>query len=224
MTAPTTLAITAPPTPTLAIVGRDERFPVATIYAFTGTYGAGRPEPAVFTKARWSVVEDGARLLYPAATTMFEPEIELVVAIGQTARDLSDAEAAKPCVFGYAVGLDMTRRDVQRAARNEGKPWDMAKSFDGATPMGAIHTAVNVGHPQEGAITLDVNGTRAQEGDLSQMGWSPLTLVAMLSRQVTLRPGDLIFTGTPSGEVQLHFGDVLEGRVEGLGKLRVTIA
>ena len=156
-------------------------------------------------------------------TAMLEPEIELVVAIGQEARNLADDRAARAAVFGYGVGLDMTRRDLQRAARNEGKPWDMAKTFDVASPIGAIQPAERVGHPQQGAITLDVNGRRAQEGDLLQMAWTPLALVAMLSRFVTLRPGDLIFTGTPSGEIQLHPGDRLEGHITGLGNLLVTI-
>lgn len=213
-----------PPTlPSLPIAGSDARFPVGAIYAFTGTYGANRSEPAVFTKGSQTVIDSGGTTPYPSATTMFEPEIELVVAIGAAARDLADADAAKHVVFGYAVGLDMTRRDIQRAARNEGKPWDMAKTFDAASPIAAIHPAESIGHIERGAITLDVNGKRAQEGDLAQMAWTPLTLVAMLSRQVALRPGDLIFTGTPSGEIQLHPGDRLDGRIAGLTSLLVTI-
>jgi fumarylpyruvate hydrolase len=230
MTGPSNLrfAFNPPVLPSLAIAGATARFPVGAIYAFTGTYGTGpnggrRPEPAVFTKGSHTVIDSGATTPYPAATTMFEPEIELVVAIGTEARDLPDADAAKRAVFGYAVGLDMTRRDIQRAARNEGKPWDMAKTFDGASPIAAIHTAESVGHIERGAITLDVNGKRAQEGDLSQMAWTPLTLVAMLSRQIALRPGDLIFTGTPAGETQLHAGDRLDGHIAGLGQLLVTI-
>jgi fumarylpyruvate hydrolase len=225
MTGPSNLrfAFNPPVLPSLPIAGSDARFPVGAIYAFTGTYGANRPEPAVFTKGSHTVIDSGATMPYPAATTMFEPEIELVVAIGKEARDLADADAAKRAVFGYAVGLDMTRRDIQRAARNEGKPWDMAKTFDGASPIAAIHTADSVGHPERGAITLDVNGKRAQDGDLSQMAWTPLTLVAMLSRQIALRPGDLIFTGTPAGEIQLHPGDRLDGHIAGLGQLLVTI-
>lgn len=215
-----------PPTlPSLPIAGRDARFPVGAIYAFTGTYGANRSEPAVFTKGSHTVIDSGGTVPYPGATTMFEPEIELVVAIGGDARNLADADAdaAKRAVFGYAVGLDMTRRDIQRAARNEGKPWDMAKTFDAASPIATIHPADAIGHVARGAVTLDVNGKRAQEGDLAQMAWTPLTLVAMLSRQVALRPGDLIFTGTPAGEIQLHPGDKLDGRIAGLTSLFVTI-
>lgn len=217
------LAFPTPSLPTLPIAGSDRRFPVGAIYAFTGTYGANRAEPAVFTKGSQTVIDSGATMPYPAATAMLEPEIELVVAIGAGGHDLADDAAARRVVFGYAVGLDMTRRDLQRAARNEGKPWDMAKTFDGASPIAAIHAAATIGHPTRGTITLDVNGQRAQEGDLSQMAWTPLTLVAMLSRFVALRPGDLIFTGTPAGEIQLHPGDRLDGRIAGLGTLLVTI-
>lgn len=227
MTEQTPFAITPAPWPSLAIApssqGHGRRFPVGAIYGFTGTYGVGRSEPAVFTKGSRTVMESGGRLAYPPETTMLEPEIELVVAIGAEASRLAGAEAAKAIVFGYAVGLDMTRRDIQRAARNEGKPWDMAKSFEGASPIGAIHAASAIGHPERGAITLDVNGTRAQDGDLAQMAWTPLTLTAMLSRFVTLRPGDLIFTGTPAGEIQLARGDRLHGRIAGLSPLDITI-
>ena len=217
------LVFPTPSPPTLAIAGSDHRFPVGAIYAFTGTYGANRAEPAVFTKGSRTVIDSGATLRYPTMTAMLEPEIELVVAIGQDGRDLADEAAAKPVVVGYAVGLDMTRRDLQRAARNEGKPWDMAKTFDGASPIGAIQAAAAIGHPTQGAITLDVNGKRAQEGNLSQMAWTPLSLVVLLSRFVALRPGDLIFTGTPAGEIQLHPGDRLDGRIAGLGNLLITI-
>ena len=214
---------TPPDMPSLAVFESSSRFPVGAIYAFTGTYGANRSEPAVFTKGSRTVADSGATLAYPGMTAMLEPEIELVVAIGQNCSDLADDKAARGAVFGYAIGLDMTRRDLQRAARNEGKPWDMAKTFDVASPIGAIQPAERVGHPQQGAITLDVNGRRAQEGDLLQMAWTPLALVAMLSRFVTLRPGDVIFTGTPSGEILLHPGDRLDGHITGLGHLLLTI-
>lgn len=221
LTAP--LVFPTPSLPTLAIAGSPARFPVGAIYAFTGTYGANRAAPAVFTKGSRTVIDSGGIVPYPPATTMLEPEIELVVAIGGSGRDLADDHAAQGIVFGYGVGLDMTRRDLQRAARNEGKPWDMAKTFTSASPIAAIHPAATIGHPAQGAITLDVNGQRAQEGDLSQMAFSPLALVVLLSRLIALRPGDLIFTGTPSGEIQLHPGDRLEGRIAGLSHLLVTI-
>lgn len=212
-----------PPTPSLPVAGSAQRFAVRTIYAFSGTYGENRPEPAVFTKASYTLTANGAAVPFPAQTALFEPEIELVVAIGSAARNLSTARAARDTVFGYAVGLDLTRRDLQRAARNAGQPWDLAKTFDGASPVATLHRAADVGHLERGAISLDVNGEPAQNGDLEQMSWSPLQQVALLSKYVTLQPGDLIFTGTPSGEVQLQRGDSLLGRIDGLTDLRVSI-
>jgi fumarylpyruvate hydrolase len=214
-----------PPTQSgLPVLGSAALFPVRTIYAFTGTYGQGRPEPSVFTKATYTLAPNGVAVPMPPQTAMFEPEIELVVAIGKTARGLDTAKAARDAVLGYAVGLDMTRRDLQRAARSAGLPWDMAKTFDAASPIGTIHQAVDIGHPERGAITLDVNGARAQESDLEEMSWLPLNLVALLSKYVTLQPGDLIFTGTPNGTAHLQPGDTLLGCIEGLSDLRVSIA
>jgi fumarylpyruvate hydrolase len=212
-----------PPTPGLPVVGSAQRFPLRTIYAFTGTYGPNRPEPAVFTKSTQSLLANGGTVPMPPQTALFEPEIELVVAIGSAARNIANAKAARDAVFGYAVGLDLTRRDLQRAARSAGQPWDMAKTFEGASPIAALHRAADIGHPERGVITLDVNGERAQAGDLEEMSWSPLNLVALLSKYVTLAPGDLIFTGTPSGELQLQPGDSLLGQIDGLTDLRVSI-
>ncbi|HEY4134780.1 MAG TPA: fumarylacetoacetate hydrolase family protein [Alphaproteobacteria bacterium] len=213
----------APTQPGLPVLGSAALFPVRTIYAFTGTYGQGRPEPSVFTKATHTLAPNGAAVPMPSQTAMFEPEIELVVAIGKAARALDTAKAARDAVLGYAVGLDLTRRDLQRAARNAGLPWDMAKTFEAASPIGTIHQAADIGHPERGAITLDVNGARAQEGDLEEMSWLPLNLVALLSKYVTLQPGDLIFTGTPTGTANLQPGDTLLGCIEGLTDLRVSI-
>ena len=212
-----------PLVPGLPVVGSAQRFPVRTIYAFTGTYGPNRPEPSVFTKSTQSLAANGATVPLPPRTALFEPEIELVIAIGSAARGIANVKGARDAVFGYAVGLDLTRRDLQRAARNAGQPWDMAKTFEGASPIGALHRAADIGHLERGTITLDVNGARAQAGNLGEMSWSPLNLVALLSKYVTLQPGDLIFTGTPSGEVQLQPGDSLLGQIDGLTDLRVTI-
>ncbi|MFN4283662.1 MAG: fumarylacetoacetate hydrolase family protein [Alphaproteobacteria bacterium] len=209
--------------PSLPVSGSARRFPVRTIYAFTGTYGANRPEPAVFTKATFSLAANGASVPFPTRTAMFEPEIELVVAIGGEGRDIATAKAARDVVFGYAVGLDLTRRDLQRGARNAGQPWDMAKTFEAASPIATLHRAADIGHPQRGEITLDVNGDRVQAGDLEEMSWAPLDQVALLSKYVTLYPGDLIFTGTPKGETRLQPGDSLLGRIDGLTDLRVAI-
>lgn len=212
-----------PATPSLPVAGSAQRFPVGTIYAFSGTYGPNRSEPAVFTKATYTLAANGAAVPLPSRTALFEPEIELVIAIGAAARAIETAKQARDCVFGYAVGLDMTRRDLQRGARNAGQPWDMAKTFDAASPIATIHRAADIGHPQSGLITLDVNGERMQAGDLEEMSWAPLDQVALLSKYVTLRPGDLIFTGTPKGEAQLKAGDTLLGSIAGLTDLRVSI-
>lgn len=217
--------------PTVAIVGTDDRFPVRHVFCVTRNYDprAAQPgglprrdEPAIFTKQSSAVVSGGGRLPYPPQTAHMEPEIELVVAIG-TAVSCADPERAKAAIYGYAVGFDMTRRDLQKAARSEGKPWDTAKWFEGCTPVSALRRAADIGHPTHGAITLDVNGRRAQEGDLAQMIWSAPEVVAVVSKYVALAPGDLLFTGTPAGEVALRRGDRLVGAIAGVGTLNAEI-
>ena len=218
---------------TLPVAGSAARYPIHHVYAVTRNYGAGpmprpsgdqddRPLPAIFTKAPDSVVPSGQSAPYPPATGRLEPEVEMVVAIGGSGRRL-DPNAAREIVFGYGVGLDMTRRDLQAAAREEGKPWDTAKWFDGATPVSEIRPVTAAGHPEDGAITLDVNGARVQTGDLNQMIWKPAEVVAIVSRFFTLQPGDLIFSGTPAGETVVQSGDDLFGAVEGVGSLRFHI-
>ena len=223
-----------PPVPAvLPVAGNDTMFPVHHVYAVTRNYGDGpmptlgpgagaeRPLPAIFTKAPDSVLPSGAGASYPPATKQLEPEVEMVVALGG-GRQLATA-AAQEIIFGYAVGFDMTRRDLQGAARQEGKPWDIAKWFDGATPVSDINPVTIAGHPSEGAITLDVNGARVQAGDLNQMIWKPAEVVSIVSRFFTLHPGDLIFTGTPAGEAIVNPGDRLEGIIEGVGTLHFAI-
>ena len=216
----------------LPVVGSDALFPVHHVYAVTRNYGDGpmpasgagseRVLPAIFTKAPDSVLPSGTAAPYPPATERLEPEVEMVVALGQGGRQLTPA-AAEEIMFGYAVGFDMTRRDLQGAARQEGKPWDIAKWFDGATPVSDINPLSATGHPAEGAITLDVNGSRVQAGDLNQMIWKPAEVVSIISRFFTLHPGDLIFTGTPAGEIIVNTGDRLEGSIEGVGRLDFAI-
>lgn len=217
--------------PCIAVAGSDAVFPVRQVFAVTRNYDprAAEPggfrspeEPAIFTKQPSAVVADGARVAYPVASAHYEPEIELVIAIGATVAD-ADAASAKQAIFGYAVGLDMTRRDLQRAARSQGKPWDTAKWFEGCAPISAIRRASDIGHVARGAITLDVNGRRAQEGDLAQMMWQAPDVVALISRYVTLAAGDVIFTGTPAGEIVLNRGDRLHGAIAGVGTLDVEI-
>lgn len=217
--------------PAIAVDGWDELFPVRNVYCVTRNYDPrateapppDRERPAIFTKATSSVSAHGATLPYPPATTQLEPEVELVAALGVDGAGL-DAAAAQEIIFGYAVGFDMTRRDLQRAARAEGKPWEVAKWFEGATPLSTIRPAAGIGHPQSGTITLDVNGARVQEGDLSQLIWKPAEVVALLSEVFTLRAGDIVFTGTPAGEAIVAAGDTLTGAIEGVGTLTVSIA
>lgn len=217
--------------PLLAVAGTDAVFPVRHILCVTRNYDpraaepgglSRRDEPAIFTKQGSAVTPGGGRIAYPSETAHLEPEVELVVAIDREARRVSASEA-EAAIYGYAVGLDMTRRDLQKAARSEGKPWDTAKWFDGCAPVSAIRRAVDIGHPTRGAIVLDVNGRRAQEGDLAQMIWKAAEVVAVISKYVTLAPGDILFTGTPAGEVVLNRGDRLVGRIEGVGALEVEI-
>jgi fumarylpyruvate hydrolase len=219
---------------TLPVVESNALFPVHHVYAVTGNYGDQpqlaavpgtvdpRPRPAIFTKAPDSVLPSGSTAPYPPATEQLEPEVEMVVALGKGGRELA-IEAARDVIFGYAVGFDMTRRDLQSAARQEGKPWDIAKWFDGATPISDINPVGAISHPVEGAITLEVNDARVQEGDLNQMIWKPAEVVSIVSKFFTLHPGDLIFTGTPAGETIVGHGDRLDGRIEGVGHLSLTI-
>lgn len=224
-------AVPVSPAAALPIIGSRQLFPVHHVYAVTRNYGSAetgsggagaRALPAIFTKAPDSVIPSGSSLPYPPETRQLEPEVELVIALAGGGGGL-DPEAAGAIIFGYGVGLDMTRRDLQRMAREEGKPWDTAKWFTGASPVSDIRPAAEVETPDQGLISLDLNGRRVQEGRLSDMIWKAEEVVAILSRFVTLCPGDLIFTGTPPGECILQPGDHLEGRIEGVGALSLDI-
>jgi fumarylpyruvate hydrolase len=189
--------------------------------------GSGREAPFFFMKPADAVlpVAEGTtgRMAYPAQTADLHHEIELVVAIGKAGRDIAAAEAPAH-IFGYAVGLDMTRRDLQAELKKQGRPWDVAKGFDQSAPIGPIHPAAAVGHPARGTIRLDVNDAERQRGDLSDMIWSVPEIVAILSRYYTLAAGDLIFTGTPAGVGAVRRGDVLSGSIEDVGELSLAIA
>jgi fumarylpyruvate hydrolase len=163
------------------------------------------------------------RLPFPTGTRELHHEIELVVALAAGGREIA-AERALDHVFGYAVGLDMTRRDLQAAAKKAGRPWEMAKGFDQSAPTGSIRTVEDIGHPTEGSIWLRVNGEPRQEGDLNQQIWTVPETISHLSTLVTLRPGDLIMTGTPKGVGPVEPGDQLEGHVDGVGDLSVSYA
>lgn len=217
--------------PSLAVVGRDARFPVRRVYCIGRNYAdharemghdPEREPPFFFTKHADSLVPNGGVFPYPPATRDVHHEIELVVAIGADGADIP-VEMALDHVFGYAVGLDMTRRDLQAEAKRLGRPWEIAKAFDAAAPCSAIVPVEAIGHPRTGAIWLDVNGAARQRGDIADMTWGVAELIAHLSRHMRLAAGDLIFTGTPAGVGPVRVGDRLEGGVEGVGRIAVEV-
>jgi fumarylpyruvate hydrolase len=160
---------------------------------------------------------------YPTMTSDVHHEMELVVAIGKGGANIPESDALNH-VWGYAAGLDMTRRDLQAAAKKTGRPWDMSKGFDHSAPIGEMVPAARIGHPDKGAIELKVNGATRQNSDLAKMIWNVPETVAYLSKLVRLEPGDLIFSGTPEGVAAVKKGDVLEGRIDGVGTVRTRIA
>lgn len=227
---PTTasLAIPAFEPVTLPIAGSELRFPVGRVFCIGRNYPwqAGEPRPvdppSWFLKPSTSVVEARGTLPFPPQTDEFCHEIECVVAIGAEGRDLSP-EQAEALVWGYGVGLDMTRRDLQQQAKRVGGPWAPAKAFDHAAPCTALCPVSDVGHPRRAAIHLAVNGVERQRADLADLLWPIPALLSMLSHSLSLRPGDLVFTGTPSGVASLQPGDVVSGGVAGLGDFVMTV-
>ena len=218
------------PQPVLVPVSGGGFFPVRRIYCVGRNYAEHvremghdvRDPPFFFAKPADAVVIDGAPIAYPPQTEDFHHEIELVVAIGKDGAGIGEHQALDH-VFGYAAGLDMTRRDLQAIAKKGGRPWTMAKGFDQSAPMGMIAPASVIGHPARGAITLSVNGAERQRGDLGEQIWSVPETIAFLSRLVTLRAGDLIMTGTPAGVSAVRRRDVLEGSIEGVGSVSTVI-
>lgn len=226
------LAFAVPPRPVVPVAGASTLFPVHRIYCVGKNYAAHaremgtdptREPPFFFSKPADALVGDGARVAYPSRTANFHHEIELVVAIGGEGREVT-REAALGLVYGYAVGNDLTRRDLQARAKDKGQPWDVAKGFDESAAISAIRSVSEVGHPQRGRIWLAVNGTVRQDADIAELTWSVPEIIAELSTLFTLRPGDLIYTGTPAGVGALHRGDRIEGGVEGVGSLSNEIA
>jgi fumarylpyruvate hydrolase len=224
-----TYAIQPQPITTLPVAGTDESFPVSRVYCVGRNYAEhavemghdpDREPPFFFAKPANSVVPSGGILPFPTATEDLHHEIELVVALGEGGSDLSASDAL-PRVFGYAVGLDMTRRDLQAEAKKAGRPWDMAKGFDRSAPISAICPVSAIDHPEQGSIWLRVNDELRQEGDLSQQIWKVPETIAFLSTLVELRPGDLIMTGTPKGVGPVSRGDRLVGHIDGVGDLEV---
>ena len=223
--------IPPPPRVSAAVAGATARFPVRRIFCVALNYldharemgkEPTREEPFFFAKPADALVADGATIPYPSQTADFHHEIELAAALHSGGRDIP-LSSALDCVYGYAAGIDLTRRDLQAAARAVGRPWDMSKGFDLSAPLGAIRPAAGIGHPARGRIALSVNGALRQEGDLADMIHPVASVIAALSRYVALAPGDLIFTGTPAGVGPLRPGDRIEGVVEGVGTVSLTI-
>ena len=213
--------------PTVAIHGSDDRYPVRRVYCVGRNYAAharemgkdpDRDPPFFFTKPADSIVANGVDVAYPPRTDNFHHEIELVIAIGKGGKDIPLAEATGH-IFGYAVGNDLTRRDLQLAAREQGRPWDTGKAFDQSAPISAIFPAADVGHLSEGEIWIKVDGEVKQEADIRDLIWDVPEIVAELSTLFELQPGDLIYTGTPAGVGPVNKGQVMEGFIAGLETL-----
>jgi fumarylpyruvate hydrolase len=225
-------AIDIGPVPSLPVEGSDLRFPVGRIYCVGRNYAdharemghdPNREPPFFFMKPANAIVQNNATLAFPVGTKEVHHEIELVVAIGKGGRDIP-VEKSLEHVWGYGVGLDMTRRDLQGEAKKQGRPWEMGKSFDESAPCTALKTVAEIGHPAKGAIWVKVNGQIKQQGDLSQQIWNVQEQIAYLSKMITLQPGDLIYTGTPAGVGPVNPGDKLEGHIDGIGDLTITYA
>ncbi|WCL53522.1 fumarylacetoacetate hydrolase family protein [Gimibacter soli] len=228
----TDFVIPAPVTTSVPVDGTDARFPVHRIYCVGRNYAdhvremGGDPKsvpPTFFSKPADALVTDGADAAYPPMTADLHFEIELVVALKSGGANIAEADALSH-VFGYAVGNDLTRRDLQGLAKKGGSPWDMAKGFDQSAPIGSLVPAAKAGHPATGRIWLSVDGAVRQDADLGDMIWSVPAIIAELSRFVTLAPGDLIFTGTPAGVGAVTKGALIEGGIDGVGTLRHRIA
>jgi fumarylpyruvate hydrolase len=226
--------VIAPHAPRLLPVVGGGNFPVARVYCVGRNYVehaqemgfTGREPPFFFMKPTDAVVpvqagETGI-IDYPPLTTNLHHEIELVVAIGTGGRHIPAADAANH-IYGYAIGLDMTRRDLQGEMKKQGRPWEIGKSFDQSAPCGPVHPKAATGELLTGAITLAVNGAQKQKGDLSELIWSVNEIIEHLSAAWTLQPGDLVMTGTPAGVGAVARGDTMEGAIAGLGALRVSV-
>ena len=223
-----------PPAPvvSLPIVGSDQRFPIRRVYCVGRNYVehaqemgfSGREAPFFFMKPADAVIacprDATTEIAYPSLTKNYHHEVELVVAIGGRGRNVAAADAAR-LIYGYALGLDMTRRDLQTALRAKGQPWELAKAFDQSAPIGPLYPVSRIGHPQAGSIWLTVNDEQRQMGRIEHMIWSVTETISHLSRYFELKPGDLIFTGTPAGVGPIVAGDVLRGGIDGLGEIAV---
>ncbi len=219
------------PQPFVPVKGTEARFPVHRIYCVGQNYAdhaiemGGDPTrnpPFFFQKNPDNLVIDGGDFPYPPKTEDVHHEIELVVALKTGGSDIP-VETALDHVYGYAVGIDMTRRDLQAVAKKAGRPWEVAKAFEHSAPCSAIVPVSEIGHPQSAAIALKINGEQRQAGDLNQMIWKVPETIAYLSSLFVLQPGDLIYTGTPAGVGAVKRGDLLQGNVDGIGTISVKV-
>ena len=222
--------IPAAPQAVIAVAGTSKTFPVRRIWCVGRNYiehirEMGQDErlpPFYFAKPADAIVPDGGTVPYPSLTKDMHHEVELVVALKSGGRNIPVAKA-NDCIYGYAVGIDLTRRDLQIASRDLKRPWEIGKAFDHSAPCGPIKQASATGHPTKGKVTLKCNGKLRQDGDLNQLIWNVPEIISNLSEMVTLEPGDIIMTGTPAGVAATVPGDKLECEVEGVGTLTVTI-
>ncbi|MEN8143458.1 MAG: fumarylacetoacetate hydrolase family protein [Gemmatimonadota bacterium] len=226
--------MTTLPAISLPVAGTGERFPVGRIFCVGRNYAAHAAEmggdsereaPFFFAKPAasiWSGWERDEDLPYPVATSELHHEVELVVALGSGAAGVAPGEALDH-VWGYGVGVDLTRRDMQREAKEKRRPWALAKGFDHSAPCSALHLVSEIGHPSAGALELAVNGETRQQGNLRDQIWSVAETLAHLSSLITLLPGDLIFTGTPAGVSELRPGDAVSCRIDGVGALEFRV-
>lgn len=226
-----TYVFTPPKQVSIPVEGTSARFPVHRVYCVGRNYAAhtiemggdpNREAPFFFQKNPDNVVLNGGDFPYPARSRNVHFEIEMVVALSRGGRDIP-LDTAMEHVFGYAVGLDMTRRDLQDECKKAGRPWEIGKAFEHSAPMTAIVPASKIGHPTDGAVWLKVNGELRQQGDLNHMIWKVPEMISYLSGLFELQPGDLIMSGTPSGVGAIVKGDVMEGYVEGVGTLKTKV-
>jgi fumarylpyruvate hydrolase len=230
MSANDKFVISPPAAPSLPVAGSSKLFPVRRVWCVGRNYlehiremgNDEREPPFFFAKPSDALVRDGATIPYPSLTKDFHFEVELVVALRSGGRSIPVAKA-NDCIWGYGVGIDLTRRDLQIASRNIKQPWEIGKFFDNSAPCSALRPASEIGHPSKGKITLKVNGQLRQEGDLAQMIWNVPETISKLSEMVELAAGDIIFTGTPSGVGPVLEGEKMECEVEGVGKLSISI-
>jgi fumarylpyruvate hydrolase len=223
--------ISPPPPPTLPVDGSEDRFPVGRIFCVGRNYAdharemghdPHREPPFFFLKPGTAILLEGRDFPYPSRTQDVHYEFELVAALATGGANIPAADALRH-IYGYAVGLDMTRRDLQDRAKEMRRPWEAAKAFDHSAPCSRVVPASRIGHPDRGAIWLDVNGKRVQNSDISALIWKVPEIIAELSTLFTLAPGDLIFTGTPAGVGPVQRGVTLHGCVEGVAELTVRV-